>query len=184
MEGLPKDVIYSCICPYLELVELARCAQVSRKWLEIFRANGAFHHIKDRISRVVPALEKDTRLWLKYHIYPLCKPYGLFKYGKQDEIIGVLKLNPKLKNFHVVTYITNSIDSMDLVIDMTDDKYRIIFEHCKGDDDNDNCVYKTLNNRLARRTQFCGCNFENALFRLLFPGQPIKYPDPVFINDF
>jgi hypothetical protein len=180
MEGLPKDVIYSCLCPYLELVELARCAQVSRKWLEIFRANGAFRHIKDRISRAVPALEKDTRLWLIYHIYPLCKPYGLFKYGKQDEIIGVLKLIPYLKNFHVVSYFKNS---MDLFIDTIDDKYRIIYGHHKGDHDNDICIYKT-SHHMAKITQFCACNFENILFRLMFPGRPVKYPDPVIINDF
>jgi hypothetical protein len=64
MEGLPKDVIYSCLCPYLSLVELARCAQVSRKWLEMFRANGAFRHIKDRIYRAVPSLSPENNYFL------------------------------------------------------------------------------------------------------------------------
>ena len=64
MEGLPKDVIYSCLCPYLELAELARCAQVSHQWLEMFRANGAFRHIKDRIARVVPSLSPKNNYFL------------------------------------------------------------------------------------------------------------------------
>jgi hypothetical protein len=181
MEGLPKDLIYYCLCPYLELVELARCAQVSRKWLEIFRANGAFRHIKDRIDMALPKYftdnSDDTRLILKYRIYPLCKPDGLFNYGTQNEIIDVLKLNPKLNNLHIMKFIKNSTT---LQIEIFVDGNVIFLEHNKLITQS-HLPNLYLCSNAMRKSYFCACNFENAVFRLLFPGQQVKFPDPKII---
>jgi hypothetical protein len=190
LEGLPKDVIYSCLCPYLELVELARCAQVSKYWLEMFRANGAFRHIKDRIVRAVPALENisssytDTYHYLKFAVYGVCKNF--INIGNTKIVIGILKLHPVMRDLYVNVYSDNDSGQ---VIELYNDYTTIVFKndltgwepkylltmHPKS------VIYNTYsNNRHMRISHFSDAYFGYLLHCLLFPRYKTIFMSPKY----
>jgi hypothetical protein len=186
MEGLPKDVIYSCLCPYLELVELARCAQVSKKWLETFRANGAFRHIKDRIGRAIPALEKisqsytDTYHYLKFAVYGVCKNFICIR--NTNIIIGILKLHPDMRDLHVNVY--SSKNSGIQVIELYGKNINLVFDDSTGWTSKNlltahpkSMIYNTYSNGRLLISYFLNAHFEYLLYHLLFPGYKSRYTD-------
>jgi hypothetical protein len=195
MEGLPKDVIHACLCPYLSLVDLARCAQVSHQWFETFCANGAFRHIKDKIDAAVPLepleLPKkkrkkemyfcNTHQFLKYRVYPLCTPPALGKCGNIDTIIRVLQLWPDLRNLPVHWFVR-----ADNTVVIEFDRSFVFFieygairsiQNFYGYCNDGQSKICNTNDRIILR-HYKGNVFENALYRLLFPGRLPEYRDP------
>jgi hypothetical protein len=196
MEGLPKDVIYSCLCPYLELVQLARCMIVSHGWFRLFCVNDAFRHIKDRIIIPLEPLELpkkrrrkelyfcNTLQFLKYSVYPLCTPPALGKCSNIDTIIGVLRLWPDLCNLpiHYFTRIDNTIViefGRSFVFFVEYGTIRSIESFYGYCNEGQSKICNT-NDRVILR-HYKGNVFENAIFRLLFPNRLSDYRDPKLI---
>lgn len=65
MQGLPLDIIHSCICPYLSLDDLRVCMNVSKNWFFTMIADGAFAHFKRKVLLQNPDLLEvfDAHPW-------------------------------------------------------------------------------------------------------------------------
>lgn len=190
---MDKWFYHNLICPHLELVDISRCMQVSHEWYDIFRANAALCHIKDRICRAVPALgkyyKKDMSIayFLKVIVYPYSDYIWLSRSLDIDIIVEILHLIPELSNLKInhfnhpmgnskfIEFYSNETSVAVVFIIPPDIPRLYIAEHFIGNINSKIC--KSENNR-ARVSYFDRItNGGNLILNLLFSR---NLPIPIF----
>jgi hypothetical protein len=141
-----------------------------------------------------------TGTWysLKKNIAPLCYRGGLRQSKDNDIIIGVLRLDPHIRDTEVHCYTTThremhlingvreivTVPDVCQVIEFFGPNYVLSFSegawnHVRSNGHNKSRIEPK--NYQIQIAHFGSTGlFENLLFHVLFPGRPTQYPDPVF----